>query len=137
MTEALTDCTVETEPIAPVLTGLEQLNLKVAAIAGWENVEIWNPKIAKKTFNGTNKKRPELGKFLPDYTSDLNAIVALFNAKKLGWTLSSLGYASCGIMGAYAETPAIALCKLLIELAPSLPKSEPEIQVIDDGTTLD
>lgn len=128
-----------TEDIA-TLTPLEQLNLDVAAIAGWENIEEWNPnpktRKPKRTFTGTNKKHPELGVHIPDYTSDLNAIVAAFDAEKLGWTLSSLGYASCGITGAYAETPAIALCKLLIELAPNLPKSE-EVQVIDDDGDID
>lgn len=137
MTETTPTYSVETEAIADPLL---ELKLKVAPIAGWENIHEWNPnpkaEKPKKVFQGTNKKHPELGIFVPDYTSDLNAIVAAFDAEKLGWTLSSLGYASCGITGAYAETPAIALCKLLIELAPNLPKSE-EVQVIDDDGDID
>jgi hypothetical protein len=118
-----------TELIAPKLTELEQLNLKVAAIAGWENIDIWCIRKAKKTFIGDNKKHPELGKFVPDYTSDLNAIAKIFGDLNRGWTLSSLGYAACGIFDVYAETPAIALCKLLLELHP-----EPQVQIIgDDG----
>jgi hypothetical protein len=126
MTETLTDYTVETEAIAPELTELEQLNLEVAAIAGWEKIEIWNPHIAKKTFIGWNEKNPSLGIFVPGYTSDLNAIFAAFKFPDLKCSVSSGGAAWNFTKDVYAETPAIALCKLLIELALNLPKSEPE-----------
>jgi hypothetical protein len=124
-----TSATYETEPaIAVELSPLEQMNLDVAAIAGWENVEPWNLKLPKRVYVGTNKKHPDLGIFVPNYVSDLNAITKVFDRLNLGWTLSSLGYASCSVLGAYAETPAIALCKLLLELSP-----QPQVQVIDDN----
>jgi hypothetical protein len=105
------------------LTELEQLNLKVAAIAEWENIEIWNLNVTKKTFAGNNKKHPELGNFVPDYTSDLNAIFAAFKSLDLKCSVSSSGDAWNFTKDVCGETPAIALCKLLIELT----KSEPEI----------
>lgn len=134
MTETLTNYTVETEAIAPELTELEQLNLKVAAIAGWEKIEVWNPHVAKKTFTGWNEKNPKLGIFVPDYTSDLNAIVSVFDAFDLDWNIGKDCNAyNChgqgdgiGIIEEYAETPAIALCKLLIELNPKL-ETKPEV----------
>jgi hypothetical protein len=136
------------EAIAPALTELEQLNLKVAAIAGWENVEIWNPSILKKTFIGTNKKRSELGKFVPDYTSDLNAIVAVFKWLKICYRLTYLPAmhgtdSACRattltcLVDYCGDTEAIVLCKLLLELAPNLPKFEPEVQIIDDDGDID
>lgn len=136
-----------TEDIA-TLTPLEQLNLDVAAIAGWENIEEWNPnpktRKPKRTFTGTNKKHPELGIHIPDYTSDLNAIANALNQFRIDWTVSADGDAfslSEGKNGldveVSGETPAIALCKLLLELASNLPKSEPEIQVIDDDGDVD
>lgn len=110
---------------------LLELNLAVAARAGWENIEEWNPnpktRKPKRTFTGTNKKHPELGIFIPDYTSDLDAIVAAFDSFDLDWNIGKDCNAyNCGYIGetliteCYAETPAIALCKLLLKLAPDL-----------------
>ena len=133
------------------LTSLEQLNLDVAAIAGWENIEEWNPnpktRKPKKTFTGINKKHPELGARIPDYTSDLNAIAKALELMGIDWSTSSRGYALnlCTpsfkdgkpfLIETYGQTPAIALCKLLLELAQTLPKSE-EVQVIDDDDDID
>lgn len=129
------------------LTPLEQLNLDVAAIAGWENIEEWNPnpktRKPKKTFTGTNKKHPELGVHIPDYTSDLNAIAFVFRViLKIYYRVSydpvlRIAHAfSLTEHDAHGETEAIALCKLLLELAPTLPKSE-EVQVIDDDGDID
>ena len=134
------------------LTPLEQLNLDVAAIAGWENIEEWNPnpktRKSKRTFTGTNKKHPELGVHIPDYTSDLNAIAKALKLMDIDWSTSSRGYAlnlctpsfkdgKSFVVEAYGQTPAIALCKLLLELAPTLPKPEPEVQIIDDDGDID
>ena len=155
MTETLIDYTVE---LTPELTELEQLNLKVAAIAGWTNIKPWNtsrnqevqPK--NRMFVGTNKNHPELGIFVPDYTSDLNAIVAVFKQFKVCYrftyipVMEGLGAAcrattltrhSANAADIYADTEAIALCKLLLELVPNLSKPEPEIQVIDDDSEID
>jgi hypothetical protein len=157
MTETLIDYTVE---LTPELTELEQLNLKVAAIAGWTDIQEWhrslNPhpdlKVNKNVFIGTNDKYPELGTFVPDYTSDLNAIVAVLKQFKVCYrftyipVMEGLGAAcrattltrhSANAADIYADTEAIALCKLLLELAPNLPKPEPEIQVIDDDSEID
>ncbi len=122
---------------------LEQLNLDVAAIAGWENIEEWNPnpetRKPKKTFTGTNKKYPELGISIPDYTSDLNAIAKALELMSIDWSTSSRGYALhlCTpkdgkpfLIETYGQTAAIALCKLLLQLAP---KPKPQVQIIDDG----
>lgn len=126
MTETATNYNVDA--IAPDLTELEQLNLKVAAIAGWTDIEVWqqNRNLPIKTFQGENKAHPELGKFVPNYVGSIDAIANVFDRLKLGWTLSSLGYASCGILGVYANLPAIALCKLLLEINPK-PEIKPEV----------
>jgi hypothetical protein len=130
--------------IASELTELEQLNLKVAAIAGW--TDIWKPQSSRRLFVGKNKKQLGLGNIIPEYTRDLNAIVAAFDALGLDWNIgrdcnayncSSIKGDVFGFNDTYGETPAIALCKLLIELAPCLPKSELEIQVIDDDLEID
>lgn len=134
MTETITPYSVENAVIASDLTELEQLNLKVAAIAGWESVEIWNLNIAKKTFTGTNKKHPELGNFVPDYTSDLNAITKVFRRLNLFYELAWMSKSNLARANdindreVKAETEAIALCKLLLRLA----KPKPDIQIIDD-----
>jgi hypothetical protein len=111
----------------PILLFSQVLIIITVLVAGWENIQEWNPnpktEKPKKVFQGTNKKHPELGIFVPDYVRDLNAITKAFDHLKLGYTLSSLGYAACGIFEAYAlepPSPAIALCKLLLELTPDL-----------------
>lgn len=158
MTEAATEYKTD-DAIAPAdglqLTPLEQMNLAVAAIAGWENIQEWNPnpktRKPKRAFTGTNKKHPELGVHIPDYTRDLNAIVAVFTdcmgtlgchfqldfAPSEYYSPPSKPFLATGFgRHVYNESPAIALCKLLLELAPTLPKSE-EVQVIDDDGDID
>jgi hypothetical protein len=139
MTETITHYTTLTDTIAVELelTELEQLNLKVAAIAGWTDIEEWNPNPkcpkVKKVFQGINKNRRELGIFVPDYVNDLNAIYRLFLGFGITVTLvhdaeDATHFAVSGIRsGGMHSSPAIALCKLLIELS-----SEPQVQVIDD-----
>lgn len=131
------------EAIAPELTPLEQLTLEVAARIGWENIRLWNddPKttIAKKTFIGENKQHPELGIFVPNYAEDLNAITVTFRALKLQWFLEvawdGRSYASDHLGKEFVgESPAIALCKLLLQL---VPKPEPQVQIIDDDGDID
>lgn len=140
------------EAIAPELTptfaqkkaNLEQLNLYVAAIAGWENIEEWNPnpktRKPKRTFTGTNKKHPELGVHIPDYTSDLNAITSAIRGLDIYYRVSydpvlRIAHAfSLTEHDAHDETEAIALCKLLLQLAP---KPEPQVQIIDDDGGID
>lgn len=108
---------------------LLELNLAVAAIAGWENIQEWNPnpktEKPKKVFQGTNKKHPELGIFVPDYVRDLNAITKAFDLLGLDWNIGKDCDAYSFIdnklnMNAFGKTPAIALCKLLLGIAPRL-----------------
>jgi len=116
---------------------LIELNLKVAAIAGWKDIKQLftnlnqevQPK--EKMYVGKNDRKA-LGKLIPDYVHDLNEITALLNQLGCEWSLCSGGgaYATSGselVCESYGETPAIALCKLLVELHP-----EPKIQIIDD-----
>lgn len=132
------------EAIAPELTPLEQLTLEVAARIGWENIRLWNddPKttITKKTFIGENKQHPELGIFVPNYAENLDAITFVFRSFNLFYQLawmskSNLARANdINDIEAKAETEAIALCKLLLRLAP---KPEPQVQIIDDDGGID
>lgn len=107
---------------APSTDPLLELSLAVAARAGWENIQEWNPSHKpKKVFQGTNKKHPELGIFVPDYVRDLNAIVKAFDFLGISWNVDVYGSASTfdPYVETFGETPAIALCKLLLELAPN------------------
>lgn len=134
MTETATNYNVDA--IASELTELEQLNLKVAAIAGWTDIEVWQLErnLPIKTFQGENKAHPELGKFVPKYVESIDAIVSVFDAFDLDWNIGKDCNAyNCygqgggiGIIDEYAETPAIALCKLLLELNPK-PETKPEV----------
>jgi len=57
---------------------------------------------------------------IPKYDTSLDAITKVFDEHKLTWFLDSDGYAYHVKNGlkteAYAKTPALALCKLFIEL---------------------
>ena len=114
---------------------LLELNLAVAARAGWENIEEWSPnpktRKPKRTFTGTNKKHPELGVHIPDYTSDLNAITKVFEFLDIEFELTRLpimpngkkqyiAYSGNTNRQKHLTNPAIALCKLLLKLAPDL-----------------
>ena len=119
---------IDSEIADPLL----ELNLKVAAIAGWENIEEWNPSNKpKKVFQGTNKKHPEIGIFVPDYVRDLNAIAAVFKWLKICYRLTYLPAmhgtdSACRAttltcpVDCCGDNEAIALCKLLLELTPDL-----------------
>ncbi len=146
MTETTPTYSVETEAIADPLL---ELKLKVAAIDGWENIHEWNPSHKpRKVFQGTNKKHPELGIFIPDYTSDLNAIVSVF-VRRMGalgchfqldfmpseyYSPPSKPFLAAGFgHHVYDESPAIALCKLLLELTPD----PSDVKIIDDDGDVD
>jgi len=122
---------------------LEQLNLDVAAIAGWTDIKSWDnspqSKVGKKTFVGTNAAHPELGHFVPNYVGSIDAIAKVLELMDIDWSTSSRGYALhlCTpkdgkpfLIETYGQTAAIALCKLLLQLAP---KPKPQVQIIDDG----
>lgn len=126
-------------------TKLELINLQVAAIAGWENIEIWNPHAIKKSYVGVNLSHPELGIHIPNYVGSIDAIWEVFEYLSLkdfqvaecsgvdgiGGSYEALQcIGSHEILAQYGETPAIALCKLLLAINP-----EPitvGIAVIDD-----
>lgn len=121
----------------------EEINLAVAAIAGWTEIELWNTHRPEDTspnplrvYQGTNATHPDLGIFIPKYTESLDAIVAVFRHLKLPWALSSFGYASSGITGSYCldpANPALALCKLLLAFNHT-PIAPPQVAIIgDDG----
>lgn len=109
---------------------IEEINLAVATIAGWTEIEPWYssgsfPDILK----GTNAAHPELGIFIPKYTESLDAIYGLMHniLAKLNATftlqyLCTESRFSARAMGqlTYADTPALALCKLLIKINPAL-----------------
>lgn len=128
------------------MTNIEEINLAVAAIAGWTEVELWNPSATNKTYIGTNAAHPELGKFPPKYTESLDAIWKVFEC--LG--IKDFQVTECsGIYGLekpyeallcvnshetlvqYATTPALALCRLLIAINPA-PIAPPQVAIIDD-----
>ena len=134
MTETATNYNVDA--IASELTELEQLNLKVAAIAGWTDIKVWDNsrsqerKPKKRLFVG-NHDRKELGIFIPDYANDLNAISPVITHFGYGWSITSDGdaFITCGlelVAEICEKTPAIALCKLLLELNPK-PETKPEV----------
>jgi hypothetical protein len=127
------------------MTNIEEINLKVAAIAGWTEIELWNPSATNKTYIGTNAAHPELGKFPPKYTESLDAIWKVFEC--LG--IKDFQVVECsGIYGLekpyeallcvsshetlvqYATTPALALCRLLVVINPDPIK--PNVTIVDD-----
>lgn len=124
-------CLVERYQLQQV-DNLTELNLKVAAIAGWTDITVWQPErnLAIKTYEGVNKASPEIGSFVPNYAEDLNAIFALFKLLSIEFHLTnehqvvSHNYFQASSLQkeswikSLGETPAIALCKLLIAINP-------------------
>jgi hypothetical protein len=102
---------------------LEQINHAVAAIAGWTDIKEWEfSRKAKPIYQGRNLSQPESGIFVPSYASDLNAITKAFDLLGLDWNIGQDCEAYSLIGGectdAHGETPAIALCKLLLAINP-------------------
>ena len=64
---------------------LIELNLKVAAIAGWTDIEVWNPKAIKISYVGTNLAHPELGVHIPNYVESIDAIAKVFILLHIDW----------------------------------------------------
>lgn len=120
---------------------IELLNRKVAAIAGWTDIKVWDSKNPKKTLIGTNLAHPEMGIFVPNYVGSLDAIAKVLNQFKINWTVSAdgdsfsllegkkgLDHETCG------ATPAIALCKLLIAINPEPIKPVPKKEEVIEET---
>jgi hypothetical protein len=101
----------------------EQINLAIAKIAGWAEVELLNPQRDKRVFIGVNASHPELGAFIPDYSGSIDAITKVFDCLGLDWNIGK----DCDAFSvvndddhpyAFGATPAIALCKLLLAINP-------------------
>lgn len=120
------------------------INLAVAAIAGWTNIQEWQPErsLPIKTYQGVNLVHPELGCFVPNYVESIDAITKVFDLFGFEWSVTSDHYAFVTsrnelIAESNGETPAIALCKLLLAINPEPIKPEPEVAVIDDDGEVD
>ena len=114
-------------PIDEPADELTELNFKVAAIAGWTEIKEWHisRNKLKKIYIGKSDRR-ELGIFVPDYTSDLTAISNVFRWSATSWSITQ--YKNSVVAWAindedkvfsqatHAESPAIALCNLLLKL---------------------
>lgn len=125
-------------------TELELLNLKVAAIAGWTDIKIWNPSALKKSYTGVNLAHPELGVHIPNYVESIDAIALVFQYHQLNWDASvawngrsyAKDYHFNKNYGAEAQNLALALCKLLLKINPD-PIKKQEVAVIDDDGDID
>ena len=114
-------------PIDEPADELTELNFKVAAIAGWTEIAEWHisRNKSKKIYIGKSD-RAGLGIFVPDYTSDLTAISNVFRWSATSWSITQ--YKNSVVAWAindedkvfsqatHAESPAIALCNLLLKL---------------------
>jgi hypothetical protein len=146
----------EKYPLGIEISKLESINLAVAAIAGWTEIELWNtykpedksPK-PLRVYQGTNEAHPELGKFIPKYTESLDTIALVYLHLQQFWKISvawnGRTSASCfegvgvnvGIQ--VADTPALALCKLLLAInpAPIAPPIISNIRIYDNPLSED
>ena len=126
MSETAIEYQVESQIVEPI-DELTELNFKVAAIAGWTEIAEWHisRNKLKKIYIGKSDRR-ELGIFVPDYTSDLTAISNVFRWSATSWSITQ--YKNSVVAWAindedkvfsqatHAESPAIALCNLLLKL---------------------
>ena len=126
MTETAIEYQTES-PIDEPADELTELNFKVAAIAGWTEIAEWHisRNKLKKIYIGKSD-RAGLGIFVPDYTSDLTAISNVFRWSATSWSITQ--YKNSVVAWAindedkvfsqatHAESPAIALCNLLLKL---------------------
>jgi hypothetical protein len=136
----------------------EEINLAVAAIAGWTEIELWstykpedNSPNPLRVYQGTNAAHPELGKFIPKYTESLDAIVALLDELNLNYEIMRWG-AEHKKAGKYFivfenhkpdyqdvnhpfypwyDNLSLGLCKLLLAINPT-PIAPPQVAIIDD-----
>jgi len=116
------------------LTEAQILSLKVALIDGWEDIRLFNTASPKYSFVGTNERlKHQYGVHIPDYAESLDAIWGVFSqlqlksfdVREISELNTGFAYEAC-ISFSFsiqdiqrrAETPAIALCELLIAIAP-------------------
>ena len=126
------DDTEITLPKPPVIIK-DEVFLRVAAIAGWQNVKRWFDDADGITYVGT-KADGSKGYFIPRYDRSVDAVIDLFDKSNIFFNLATLTKSSLGCFkelesrySAYsnfpfhipiwAESPAIALCKLLIAIS--------------------
>lgn len=98
---------------------LEQLNHAIAAIAGYTDIKQLDTSRSQET---QPKKKLFVGKYkgvdklIPDYVSSIDTMFAVFKSLDLRCSVSSQGAAWNFDKDEYGETPAIALCKLLVAI---------------------
>ena len=115
----------------------EQINLAVAAIAGWTDIIVWQPErdLPVKTYQGTNPAHPECGTFVPDYINDLNAIILLLESLNIypviDFTDDRVYYGEYIFDFSQEFEVALALCRLLIAINPT-PIAPIQVAIIDD-----
>jgi hypothetical protein len=119
----------------------EEINLAIAAIHGYTQIDVWNQFALKVTYQGTNEAHPELGKFVPKYVESLDAIANVFRALQLDYKLqwsSGVNYAIAEYVNDDYEsiyqsgsTEALALCKLLLVINPDPIKPKVKADVFD------
>lgn len=134
-------------------TKLELINLQVAEKAGWTDIKVWNPHAIKKSYVGVNLDHPELGIHIPNYVESIDAIAWVFNKLEIPWSLTNYGkFASANDIekreyskedlswvgnshdSGVSDSPAIALCNLLLAINPPpiTPRRQVEVKIIDD-----
>jgi len=125
MTTTIAD--ISDESIAAHRPAPDDLFLKVAAIAGWENVKHWLLDTTRDTYVGT-KADDSKGIFIPRYDRSIDAISSVFEDRGLIWSLDNYDKSGSFCAGdanqnrtpsSYCldKSPAIALCKLLIAIS--------------------
>jgi len=131
----------ENHPLGIEISEMDSINLAIAAIHGYTQIEVWNQFALKVTYQGVNDAHPELGKFVPNYAKSLDAIVLVFRALQLDYKLqwsAGLNYAIAEYVNDDYEsiyqsgsTEAIALCKLLLVINPDPIKPKVGTDVFD------
>lgn len=114
-----------TQPEKRKLSENELITLQIAAIAGWTNITVWNPRVTRITYTGTNEKHPELGILVPNYAESLDAITAVFRDLNINYQVSEFDdYCEAEAVHKniykFEATPSLALCKLLIAIMSDL-----------------
>lgn len=96
------------------------LNLKVALIDGWQDIQLFSTTATKYSFVGTNERlKGKYGCHIPDYANDLNAVVLLCESANIKWSACrDAAQANLGdiIVIEHGKNAPLALCNLLLKL---------------------
>jgi hypothetical protein len=98
-----------------------ELNLKIAAYAGWTNVREWEFSTENRPAYVGNNPHPDCGIFVPDYVGSLDVVVPLMLELKIYPRIDlyseTISYGGCA---GYGDKPlAKALCELIVEVNPT------------------